>query len=171
MGRRNWLMLGVLAVFGAVCSPTYAQKDPGKTAIGQMDFTVYYATDGDPAVAGTRTSLVEAAVEARLRGEERLRFKHYRVLGHEVQSLLRSYENWAQPLRPSDEVLVRFEARSKPTKEATKLDLELWLSRKKILKTDVSLTGHVPLFILGPEWRGGRLIIGVALAPKDKPGS
>lgn len=162
-------MLGVLTAFSAISTPVIAQNDPGKAAIAQVGFTVYYATDGDPAAAGPRTVPTAKAEEARLRGEERLRFKHYRVLGHEVQPLLRSYENWAQPLRPSDEVLVRFEARSRPTKEATKLDLELWLSRKKILKTDVRLTGNVPLFILGPEWRGGRLIIGVALAPKPDP--
>jgi hypothetical protein len=170
IGRRKWLMLGLLVILG-IAPPVFAQKDPGKTPIGQVGFTVYFATNGDPAAAGAKTAAVNEAVETRLRGEERLRFKHYRVLGHEVQALLRSYENWAQPLRPSDEVLVRFEARSKPTNEVTKLDFELWLSRKKILKTDVSLTGNVPLFILGPEWRGGRLIIGVALAPKGKAGS
>ncbi len=162
-------MLGLLAAFGAVSSPAFAQNDPGKAAIAQVGVTVYYATDGDPTAAGPRTVPVSDTDETRLRGEEQLRFKHYRVLGHEVQPLLRSYENWAQPLRPSDEVLVRFEARSKPTKEVTKLDLELWLSRKKILKTDARLTGNVPLFILGPEWRGGRLIIGVALALKQDP--
>ena len=51
--------------------------------------------------------------------EERLRFKNYRLLGQDVQPLLRSYESWAQPLKPSDEVLVRFEARSRPTTQAT----------------------------------------------------
>ena len=139
--------------------------------MGQVDFTVYYATNGDPKIAGAKSSAVAKETEARLRGEERLRFKNYLVLGHELQPLFRSYENWAQPLRPSDEVLVRFEAQSAPTREGSKIDLELWLSRKKILKTDVRLEGHRPLFILGPEWRGGRLIIGVALAPSGKTGS
>lgn len=171
MRRRKWLACGMMAAFAMVSNRALAQNDPGKTPIGQVGFTVYYATDGDPAAGGAKAGAVGGEIEARLRGEEKLRFKHYRILGHEVQPLLRSYENWAQPLRPSEEVLVRFEARSKPTKEATKLDLELWLSRKKILKTDVRLSGNLPLFILGPEWRGGRLIIGVALAPKGKPGS
>ncbi|MEO5916146.1 MAG: hypothetical protein ABIS50_18055 [Luteolibacter sp.] len=171
INRRKWITLG-LAVAGAVfANPAKAQSDPGKTAMGQVDFTVYYATNGDPKAAGAKSTLLSEEMATKLRGEERLRFTNYRILGHEVQPLLRSYENWAQPLRPSDEVLVRFEARSKPTKDATKLDLELWLSRKKILKTDVLLQGNRPLFILGPEWRGGRLIIGVALAPKEKPGS
>ncbi len=171
MRRGKWLAWVLVAAGAMVSNHLAAQNDPGKTPIGHVNVTVYYATDSDPAACGAKASTVAEDTESRLRGEEKLRYKHYRILGNEVQPLLRSYENWAQPLRPSDEVLVRFEARSKPTKEATKLDLELWLSRKKILKTDVRLSGNLPLFILGPEWRGGRLIIGVALAPKEKTGS
>lgn len=149
----------------------HAQDDPGKAVMGHVRVSVYYGTNADPKAAGEKTAGVSRDMEKRLRGEERLKFKNYRLLGEEVQPLFRSYENWVQPLRPSDEVLVRFEARSKPTREATPLDLELWLSRKKVLKTDARLQGDKPLLVLGPEWRGGRLIIAVALAPKEKPGS
>jgi len=48
------------------------------------------------------------------------------------------------------------------------IDLEWWLGRKKIVKTDVSLQGNRPLLVLGPAWRGGRLMIAVALAPALK---
>jgi hypothetical protein len=68
-------------------------------------------------------------------------------------------------------VMVRFEAQGKPTKKTAILDLELWLGRKKIVKTDARLEGHRPLLVLGPEWRGGRLIISVALAQEAKKGS
>lgn len=162
------IVAGACVIFA---NPGQSQTDPGKAIIGQVDFTVYYGTNGDTKLAGSKSSEVAKGTETLLRGEESLRFKNYRVLGHEKQPLFRSYENWAQPLRPSDEVLVRFEAQSVPTKESSKLDLELWLSRKKILKTDVRLEGRRPLFILGPEWRGGRLIIGVALAHSEKTGS
>ena len=143
----------------------FSQEDPGKAMMGRVGVTVYFATDGDPEVAGPKKADLSQETELRLRGEERLRFTHYRILGQDVQPLLRSYESWAQPLKPSDEVMIRFEARSRPTKQATGLDLELWLSRKKVLKTDARLEGNRPLFVLGPEWRGGRLIIAVGLAP------
>lgn len=168
--RRRWIALTAAAVISAV-GPASAQEDPGKAAIGQVRVAVYYGTDGDPAAAGENAKPADAKMVERLQCEARLRFKNYRLLGQDTQPLLRSYENWAQPLRPSDEVLVRFEARGKPTKAFTPLDLELWLSRKKILKTDARLQGDRPLFVLGPEWRGGRLIIAVALAPKGKPAS
>jgi hypothetical protein len=98
-----------------------------------------------------------------------LKFAHYSGLGVDTKPLYRTYENWAQPLGSSDEVLVRFEAQSKPSKAAARLGLELWLSRKKVLKTDAEISADHPLYVLGPAWRGGRLLISVALAPKAKP--
>jgi hypothetical protein len=166
MSSRHVIRLCLLAFLMVSVSPVFSQDDPGRAEIGQVSVTVYYGTDGDPKVAGANATTVGEVTQARLRGEQRLRFKEYRMLGQDVQPLLRSYESWAQPLKPSGEVLVRFEARSRPTKKATGLDLELWLARKKILKTDAILEGDRPLLILGPEWRGGRLIIAVALAPK-----
>jgi len=148
-----------------------AQEDPGKGAIGQIAVRVFYATDGDPSLAGDKFKKVSDKTEKLLRSETRLVFKNYLLLGKDVQPLFRSYENWAQPLKPSDEVLVRFEARTLPTPHSTPLDVELWLSRKKILKTDINLVGEKPLFVLGPQWRGGRLIISIALAPKENPDS
>lgn len=171
MNRRAWIISGMMVAAMVFSNFAFSVEDPGKTNIGRVRVTVYFATDRDPKVAGTKTAVVNKETEKRLRGEERLRFKNYRMLGQEVQPLLRSYESWAQPLRPSDEVLVRFEARSQPTKQATGLNLELWLSRKKVLKTDARLEGNRPLYVLGPEWRGGRLIIAVALASNEKPGS
>lgn len=171
MMLRKWLRLSVGMAVVAVSCNAFSQDDPGRTDIGRVGVTVYFATNGDVKVAGKKAAAVNSITENRLRGEERLRFKSYRVLGQDVQPLLRSYESWAQPLKPSDEVLVRFEARSYPTREATFLDLEFWFSRKKVLKMDARLEGNRPLFVLGPEWRGGRLIIGVALAPPKVPGS
>jgi hypothetical protein len=151
-----------LAWFGGM--PVRAEDDPGKAVLTQVGVGVIYATNGDPAAAGEKAKPLGKDLEKRLRKEERLRFKEYRALGEDVQPLFRSYENWAQPLKPSDEILVRFEARSKPTRQSTSLDLELWLGRKKILRSDVTLEGGRPLYVLGPEWRGGRMIIAVSLA-------
>ncbi|MBJ7255928.1 MAG: hypothetical protein JHC69_03920 [Akkermansiaceae bacterium] len=167
----KWLRLTSMGIAMLCSNRLMALEDPGKSNIGNVSVCVYYATNGDSIVAGAKSVVVAKETAKRLRDEARLRFKNYRLLGQDVQPLLQSYESWAQPLRPSDEVLVRFEARSRPTQQVMHLDLELWLSRKKILKMDARLEGNRPLFVLGPEWRGGRLIIGVALAPQKIPGS
>ena len=161
------MIAGVAAVLsGAVM----AQEDPGKTKIGRVCVTVYHATNGEPKVSEGKSGVSKEMAD-RLRKEERLRFKNYRLLGQDTQPLLRSYENWAQPLKPSDEVLVRFETKGGSIKKAVVLDIELWLSRKKIAKTDASLERDRPLYVLGPKWRDGRLIIAVAvlaLEPKSE---
>lgn len=168
MTRRNWIIFGLAVLLSG---GVFAQEDPGKAKIGRVSVTVYHATNGDPRAAGAKAAEVSKETADRLRREERLRFKSYRLLGTDIEPLLRSYESWAQPLKPSDEVMVRFEAQGQPTKKTAILDLELWLGRKKTVKTDARLEGNRPLFVLGPEWRGGRLIIAVALAPEVKPGS
>lgn len=142
----------------------HAAEDAGRSAVGNLKVTVYFATNGDPAAAGSRAEEISEKIRTKLRSDEKLKFAHYRALGADTQPIFRSYENWAQPLKPSDEILVRFEARSQPSVESVTLDLELWLSRKKILKTDAALQPGRLLYVLGPEWRGGRLIIAVALA-------
>jgi hypothetical protein len=160
--KRRLMISGLLALFAGRAG---AQADPGKDVIGMVTVTVYYATNGDPAAAGARAKAVNADVATRLGREERLKFSKYLELGRDTKPLFRSYENWAQPLPPSDEILLRFEAQSKLSKELMRLDVELWLSRKKILKTDAAMEPDKPLLVLGPEWRGGRLIIAVELAP------
>lgn len=158
------LLLAIVVALGT--GRLSGQEDPGRARVGILEVTVYYATNGDPKAAGERAQEISADTRKRLERLEHLKFSHYRALGAEAQSIFKTYENWAQPLKPSDEILVRFEPRSQPTPEAAMLDLELWLSRKKILKTDVSLKVGQPLYVLGPQWRGGHLIIAVALAPE-----
>jgi hypothetical protein len=161
MKRRAWLMVCLSSVIGG---KVLGVEDAGRTQLGKVNVTVYHATNGDPMAAGSKALPASNEVADRLRLDPRLHFKHYRLLGADSQPLLRSYESWAEPLKPSDEVLVRFEAQGQPTRNSAVLDLELWLARKKIIKTDARLEGGKPLFMLGPEWRGGRLIIAVALA-------
>lgn len=141
-----------------------AIQDRGKETLTQIAVTVYHATNGDPTVAGDIARPVDAQTLKRLQSTPHLSFKHYRALGRDVQPLYRSYENWAQPLKPSDEILIRFETRSQPEAQRIRLGFELWLSRKQILRTDVRLEDDRPLFVLGPEWRGGHLIIAIEMA-------
>jgi hypothetical protein len=159
----------MLAVAAWLPGIVVAVDDPGQERIAMVEVTVYHATDGDPKAAGTKALPVPKEVAERLRGEEHLRFAHYKLLGRDTKPLLRSYENWGEPLKPSDEVLIRFEAQGHADDQSAVLDLELWLARKKILKADARLEGGRPLYLLGPQWRGGRLIIAVELAPVENP--
>jgi hypothetical protein len=164
------IMLGyLLAALIAQVATARAVEDPGRAELAMVRVTVYHATDADPKAAGDKALSVPDDELRRLTAEDRLRFSHYRLLGRDSQPVLRSYESWAEPLKPSDEVLVRFEAQGHANGGSAVLDLELWLSRKKIIKVDARLESDKPLYLLGPEWRGGRLIIAVELVPKENP--
>ncbi|MCW1924655.1 hypothetical protein OKA05_18970 [Luteolibacter arcticus] len=167
MNRRDLISL----LWLAGCGLSAAQADPGKDVIGMVTVTVYQGTNGNASAAGQRAKAADPAIVKRLAGEQKLKFTHYLELGKDTKPLFRSYENWAQPLPPSDEILLRFEAQSILSKERRRrLDIELWLSRKKILKTDAAMEPGKPLLVLGPEWRGGRLIIAAELAPPPAKG-
>ncbi|GAA5482640.1 hypothetical protein [Haloferula sargassicola] len=162
MNRR--LLLG-LVLLGLSGFPAVA-KDAGRDVVGRAKVEVFYATDGDAAAAGERAGPAAEEVVKRFQAQKALDFSHYRRLGGEVKPIYRSYENWAQPIAGSDEVLCRFEVESRLPENGLRLDLELWLSRKKILKSGVVLGPGKPVYVLGPEWRGGRLIIAVELVPE-----
>jgi len=166
MNRRQ--AISALALLGAGIAS--GQTDPGRDVIGTVTVVVYYGTNGDPAAAGPRTKEVAEEVTERLARDERLKYDHYLELGRDMIPLYRTYENWAKPVKPSQEVLLRFEAQSQISKELMRMDVELWIGLKKILKTDAAMAPDKPLLVLGPEWRGGRLIISVDLEP-GKPKS
>ncbi|MFN4942265.1 MAG: hypothetical protein ACK40T_01580 [Akkermansiaceae bacterium] len=164
ISKRSFLCRLCLVVLLAISATiTHAQTDPAGAEIGTINVTVYYATNGDPTAAGQRAEKVSEKTKTKLSAAKSLQFKHYRYLASESKAVFKSYENWSQPLKPSDEVLVRFETRLAPTKNEIPLSIDLWLSRKKVLKSDVTIKSGQPLYILGPEWRGGRLIIAVEL--------
>lgn len=156
----------VIALVVISSSLLFAQEDSGGAKIGTLNVTVYYATDGDPAAAGERAQPISETTKTSLSATEGLKFNHYRAMGADAKPIFKSYENWAQPLKPADEILIRFETRLEHTENEIPLNLDLWLTRKKVLKSDITLKRGQPLYILGPEWRGGRLIIAVELAPK-----
>lgn len=162
---RAWMML---CCYAALAASVPAAEDPGRAKVAMLRVAVYFASDKDPAEIVPKALPVPAETAKRIASDERLVFKHYRLLGEDIQPLLRSYESWGEPLKPSDEVLVRLEAQGPSSADSVVLDVELWLARKKILKADARLERDKSLFMLGPEWRGGHLIIAVSLAPQEK---
>jgi hypothetical protein len=157
----------LLLAIGWMPLAAQAVEDPGRAAIANVRVCVIYATNGSPKAAQVKGESISQELKDRLRKEHRLDFVNYRLLGSDYQPLMRSYESWAEPLKPSDEILVRFAALGKPTKTSAILDFELWMGKRKIIKTDARLEENKPLILLGPEWRGGRMVILVRLFDKS----
>lgn len=137
--------------------------DLGKEVIGRMRVQVYFATNGDADAAGKGLKAPQVETEKKLKSLRKDAYAHYRVLGMDRQPIFRSYENWLTPLKPSEELLISFEPRGEARNGKMMLDLELWQSRKKIMKAGPTLEKGKPLYIFGPKWRGGRLLLAIEL--------
>ena len=164
LSKRN-LLIFLLGPW--ILLPVHAER--GKDILGSVTVTVVHASNEDAPGPMAKFKKIDAKMSERMSKDAHLKFAHYRQLGIDDKPLYRSYENWAQPLSPSDEILVRFEAQARPSNEVTRLGVELWLSKKKVLKSGMALSVGAPLFVLGPEWRNGKLIIIISLAPFKTP--
>lgn len=156
--------LGVLAIFAVsflICA--VKGEDPGLSGIGTLGVRLLYGTDGDPALAGSEAKPLSEAHLKMVEGQPRMKFQHFRSLGTDQQKILRAYENWAAPLKPSKEILISFEPRHRPAGDKIQLNLEYWQGGRKMLSTDPVLTKGRPLYLMGPKWREGRLILEVTV--------
>jgi len=140
-----------------------ADIDIGQESIGKLRVRLIYGTDGDVTKACKPLTTPNAEQLAGLSKLSKIKFKHYRNLGEDIQPILRSYENWAKPLSGSKEILLSFQPRGEAVDGALILDVEFWQSHKKILKGGIQLERAKPLYIQGPDWRGGKVIVVVEL--------
>lgn len=160
VATRRGLLTGLLALLLPAAG---AAEDPGKEPIGEVQVDLLFGTDGDLEVLGRTAAKVEAAEERVLKGSKHLRFGAYAKLGSDRRPVLRGYENWAAPMGGSEEILVSFEPKGRVGADAVKMDLEFWQRKQKVLKTDPVLKVGKRLYIVGPKWRDGRLIIAIEL--------
>ncbi|MGJ8655121.1 MAG: hypothetical protein ACSHX6_01620 [Akkermansiaceae bacterium] len=137
--------------------------DTGTDSVGVLRVSLIFGTDGDVAQAGKGLKKPSVVQMEALHNLKAIKFTHYRLLGEDQQPILRSYENWANPMKSSKEILLSFQPRGQPIDDHLKMDLEFWQSHKKIMKSGATLKKGKPLFIQGPAWRGGKIIISVEL--------
>lgn len=134
-----------------------AQDGEAKQAIGKLKVSLIFGTNGDVNLAGKNLKKISGAQL------KEIKFTHYRLMGEDTQPILKRYVNWANPIKGSKQILVSFQPSGKPKGDTIKMDLELWQAQKKIMKSGVTLKKGKPLYVQGPAWRGGKLIIAVEL--------
>lgn len=137
--------------------------DPGKEQIGSLSVELIYATDGGLEQIEPHGKVLSKGDEKKIREIKKLSFKEYRSMGTEIPKVLRSYETWATPLRPSKEMLISFEPLSRKGNDKLQLVLEYWQSKRKLFSTNPTLVKGKPLYLLGPKWRDGRVILKLKL--------
>lgn len=157
------LFLTILSSVSLLNAQRNIPKDTGTDSVGELKVSLIFGTNGDASLAGKDLKEPSKAKLEALKNLKSIKFAHYRLLGEDEQPILRSYENWANPMQSSKELLLSFQPRGKPVDDHLSMDLEFWQSHKKIMKSGAVLKKGKPLFIQGPAWRGGKMIIAVEL--------
>jgi hypothetical protein len=142
-----------------------AAEDPGKESVARLRTVLLFGTNDELSKVVPDVKMAEKGHSTRMQLLEDLNFSCYGLLGMDVKPVWRSYTNWASPMKGSDEILLSFEPNSAAEEDGVKLDLELWQGKRKVMKTTQPLKMGKWLYIAGPEWRGGRLIVGIELLP------
>lgn len=158
-------ILTIVVGLAAAAAGAPPAGDPGKKEIGQIRTELIYGTDGDVSELGKGVEPLSSAEQKRLAKSKRIPdYKHFIRLGTATEPILKGYKNWATPMAGSQAIMVTFQPQGLVGKsKRLRMDLELWQNKKMVLRTDPILDVAKRVYILGPKWRGGHLIITVEL--------
>ena len=148
--------------------PLVSAQDPGTESIGKMSVELIYATNGTAEDAGAGAKPLDESDVKILQGVEELKFAQYRLLGSDVPDILKGYESWATPLRPSKEILVSFQPIKRDEADKMQIVLEYWQGKRKIFSTNPTLTKGKSFYLVGPKWRDGLVIISLKILSLEK---
>jgi len=144
-------------------------QDPGKKEIGQVRTELIFGTSGSVAGLGRVTPLGDTE-QSQLRKVAKLaKFKTFVTVGSVKQSILAGYKSWASPIKNSEAIMVTFQPQARVVDKKLRLDIEYWQKKKMALRWDRVFEVGKIVYLIGPEWRDGNLIIKVELVDlKDK---
>ena len=156
-----WIFLFLsFAVLGVVDA-----QDPGTEVIGQVRTEVLFGTNGPVSSLGDSVVSVSVGEKTRLRKVSKLEpYRNFVKLGSVEQNILKGYKSWAQPIRNSEALMVTFQPQA-AIKESRKLrlDVEYWQKSKMALRWDRVFEVGKRVYLVGPKWRDGNLIVTVEL--------
>ncbi len=140
--------------------------DPGKEEIGEIKTELIFGTDAAVGAMGKGVPQLSEKEQSRLAASKNIpSYKRFVRLGSDVRPILKGYKQWAAPISNSQAIMLTFQPQGLigKGKEGMRMDLELWQNKKMVLRTDPILNKNRRVYILGPKWRGGNLIITVEL--------
>jgi hypothetical protein len=122
---------------------------------GKIWGALFFATDSEVEEANEGDA---KAITERLR--KAFEESYYQLLGEHTQAIFSEYESWVVP---SKDIFLKIDSKGPAEEgEGINLHLQLWRDKNVLLKTDVVLR-NTPIFIRGPKWGDGYLIMAIAL--------
>lgn len=155
----------ILALIYLALTGLAGAQDPGKEVIGKVRTAVLFGTNVSPAALGDGVVSLSAEEEGKLRKVTKLEpYETFVKLGSVEQDILKGYKSWAQPINGSQALMLTFQPQAS-IKESRKLrlDVEYWQKSKMTLRWDRVFEVGKRVYLIGPRWRDGNLIVTVEL--------
>lgn len=163
--RRHLFLLTAILFAGAALLGAQEAKPaalPAAAAEAQVEGMLFFASNDPKAPAQEDKAAVEPALlqNTTERLAKAFKFQHFHLIGHHRQKIFKEYESWVVP---SKDLCLKMDSRGPAEKGGINLHLQLWQDKKVLVKSDAVIRRDRPVFLGGPDWRGGRLIFVVVL--------
>lgn len=138
-----------------------APPAPAAATEAQVEGMLFFASDDATPPAQKEKVTVDATLlkDTTARLGKAFKFKHYHLIGRHTQKVFKEYESWVVP---SQDLCLKMDSRG-PVEGGVNVHLQLWQDKKVLVKSDTIIRKDRPVFLGGPDWRGGRLIFVVVL--------
>jgi hypothetical protein len=160
----SWFAVLWVAVMHSLSAQTDESKNQTTNEImAQLRVTIFLGTH--EATYSHNCNLKEVSSEelSRLNNQQHFNFKYYKKLGEDTQPIYKNKENHAKPLCYCEEIMIQFEPISPWHNQQINIDLELWIHKQKVLKAITPMKREHCVFLQGPKWRKGTIIIEVSV--------
>jgi hypothetical protein len=162
-----WLMLLAAALALPPASATAQEKrapEPSANAPAdaQVQGLLFFASNDATAPAQEEKVTVDAQLLTTTEGKLKkvFPFSNYHLIGKHTQKVFKEYESWVVP---SKDLCLKIDSRGPAEGGGVNVHLQLWQDTKVLVKSDAVIRPGKPIFLGGPDWRGGRLIFVVML--------
>lgn len=157
--RLTFSLLALTCLGFATAAPAQdsSNANPDAKQDGKIWGALFFATDSEVKAGKEITPQAKTIAERLGKAFEE---RHYQVLGEHTQAIFSEYESWVVP---SKDIFLKIDSKG-PAEEGKgiNLHLQLWRDKNVLLKTDVVLR-DTPIFIRGPKWGKGYLIMAIEL--------
>lgn len=149
----------VLSLLVSLAVPVIGADTEKLEADAKVWSGLYYAGPEDKTKGivpeGRAAKLVE-----RMKLVEQLQFPTYRLIGAVSEDVLREYESW---VLPSEVFFIKLDSLGRDDEGALNATLNIWQQKSVLLKASMKLRKGRPMFVRGPKWGDGYIVIALLL--------
>lgn len=149
----------VLALLVLLAAPVIGADAEKLEADAKVWSGLYYAGPEDETKGVVPEGRAAKLVE-RMKRVEQLQFSAYRLIGAVSEDVLKEYESW---VLPSEVFFIKLDSLGRDEEGALNATLNIWQQKSVLLKASMKLRKGRPMFVRGPKWGEGYIVIALLL--------